>query len=196
MAYQLSDKFWTTSPGESQFSLSQEHKDENAGRIMGIFLRLGWQMNSICAMLGNMDVESRMNPRAANTGADTYGLVQWHPASKYTNWAAAEGLNYELGTSQCKRIAYEEENNLQWQDWAVVTFSEWARTLQEPIETLTYYFMRYYEVADPGTLNERIEWALYYSQNVTPIYQFPIWIFVPVLAARKRKQLGRRKISL
>lgn len=197
MAYQMTDKFWTPDDGASQFSLTQAQKDENANRVYTIFTRLGWQKESICAMLGNMDVESRMNPRAENQGADTYGLVQWHPKTKYTVWAEAKGLDYELGTSQCKRIAYEEENELQWQDWAVCTFEEWARTLDEPLETLTYYFMRYYEVADSGTLEERIEWAFHYLDTVTevPLWgDLPIWI-VPLLT-RKRKLIARRRISL
>lgn len=194
MAYKMADGFWTPDDDASQFSLTQLQKDENANRIYTFFTRIGWQKESICAMLGNMDVECRMNPRARSITRDTYGLVQWHPASKYINWAIAEGLVYELGTSQCKRIKYEEANELQWQDWAPVTFEEWARTLQEPIETLTEYFMRYYEVAAQATLAERIEWALYYFENVKLLANIPL-LLIPMVI-KKRKQIGRRKIAL
>jgi hypothetical protein len=194
MAYKMSDGFWTPDDDESQFSLSQSQKDENANRIYTFFTKIGWQKESICAMLGNMDVECRMNPRARSISADTYGLTQWHPASKYINWAIAEGLDYELGTSQCKRIKYEEANELQWQDWASVTFEEWARTSQDPIETLTYDFMRYYEVANAATLQERIDWALYYFDNVKLLANIPL-LLIPMVI-KKRKQIGRRKIAL
>jgi len=187
MSYRLSDKFWTTSPGQSQFGLTQDEKDENANRIYTFFNKAGWTKTAICAMLGNMDVESRMNPRAENQGNDTYGLVQWHPASKLQLWAVSENLDWELGTTQCRRIAYEEENNLQWASWSSYPFSYWAREMtEETVEEMTEIFMRRYEVADPETLAERQRWAAYYYENVKLIEEFPIWL-VAIIGRYKKK---------
>lgn len=191
MSYRMSDKFWTTSDGESQFGLSQPEKDENASRIYTFFTKKGWTKNAICAMLGNMDVESRMNPRAESTGADTYGLVQWHPASKLQLWAVSEGLNWELGSTQCKRISYEEENNLQWASWSSFTFTEWAYEMDDPLEDMTEFFMERYEVADPRTLPERQEWALYYFDVVKIITDFPLFIIPMASAMRKKTPLKK-----
>lgn len=191
MSYRMSDKFWTTSEGQSQYGLSQTEKDENANRVYTFFTKKGWTKEAICGMLGNMDVESRMNPRAESTGADTYGLVQWHPASKLQLWAISENLNWELGLTQCKRIAYEEEFNLQWVSWATYTFSYWAREMVESVENMARIFMTHYEVADPGTVAERQEWALYYYGAVKLISDFPLFI-LPMANAMKKKNLLKK----
>lgn len=195
MSYRMSDKYWTNSPSQSQFGLSQPEKDENANRIYTFFTKKGWTKEAICGMLGNMDVESRMNPRAESTSADTYGLVQWHPASKLQLWAISEGLNWELGTTQCKRISYEEDNNLQWASWSTYTFSYWAREMVETVENMAKIFMTHYEVADPGTLTERQEWAVYYYGVVKMISDFPLFI-IPLAAARKRSLLKKPRAIL
>lgn len=191
MSYRMSDKFWTTSDGQSQYGLTQAEKDENASRVYTFFTKQGWTKEAICGMLGNMDVESRMNPRAESTGADTYGLVQWHPASKLTNWAISENLNWELGLTQCKRIAYEEYLNLQWASWSTYTFSYWAREMIDTVEHMAQIFMTHYEVADPGTLAERQEWALYYYDVVKLISDFPLFI-IPIASAMKKKNLLKK----
>ena len=196
MSYRMSDRFWTTSADQSQFGLSQPQKDENASRVYTFFTKIGWTKEAICAMLGNMDVESRMNPSAESTSADTYGLVQWHPASKLQLWAVSEGLNWELGKTQCKRIAYEEENNLQWASWSTYTFSYWAREMVETIENLTEIFMTHYEVADPGTLPERQEWALYYFDVVKLISDIPSLIVPMTIATKKRNLLKKPRAIL
>lgn len=186
MSYRMADKFWTTSDGQSQFGLSQDEKDENASRIYTFFTKKGWTKEAICGMLGNMDVESRMNPRAENQGTDSYGLVQWHPSSKLTNWAISESLDWELGITQCKRIAYEELLNLQWASWSTYTFSYWAREMVDTVENMANIFMTHYEVADPGTLAERQEWALYYFDVVKLISDFPLFI-IPMASTMKKK---------
>ena len=186
MSYRMADKFWTTSDGQSQFGLSQDEKDENASRIYTFFTKQGWTKEAICGMLGNMDVESRMNPRAENQGTDSYGLVQWHPSSKLTNWAISESLDWELGITQCKRISFEEENNLQWASWSTYAFSYWAREMVDTVENMANIFMTHYEVADPGTLAERQQWALYYFDVVKLISDFPLFI-IPMSAVMKKK---------
>lgn len=190
-AYRMSDKYWTPEDSASQFSLTREQKDENANRVYTYFTKIGWTKKAICGMLGNMDVESRMNPRAHSTSADTYGLVQWHPATKLTVWAQTAGLNYELGSTQCARIAYEEENGLQWRSWASITFEQYAREVDDPIADMARYWMRYYEVADSGTLEERQTLAAYYFDVVKLLSEFNVWI-VPILK-RNRRLLARRK---
>ena len=194
MAYRMSDKYWTPDDSASQFSLSQPQKDENANRIYTYFTRRGWTKKAICGMLGNMDVECRMNPRAHSTTADTYGLVQWHPASKLINWATTQNLDYQLGTTQCKRINYEENNELQWAAWAPYTFAEYARVLDDPVSVMARYFMIYYEVAGADTLAERQQWAEYYYGIVQMIYDFPLWL-VPIIS-KKYKVLAQSKSQI
>lgn len=63
---------------------------ENAVLIYGTLLDLGWTLNSVCGVLGNIENESGYNPWRwynddigdASTNR-AYGLVQFYPASKY-----------------------------------------------------------------------------------------------------------------
>ena len=72
-------------------------------------------------MLGNMQVESSLNPGQTeatfalgdpNAG---YGLVQWTPRTKFSDWAG-DGWDDPLqcGDLELNRIKYEYDNNLQF----------------------------------------------------------------------------------
>ena len=77
--------------------LSLSQMRGNAQYVMDLFQARGWSKNAIAAMLGNMQVESTINPGLWQ-GFDEfdydggYGLVQWTPASKYIDWAASDLL--------------------------------------------------------------------------------------------------------
>ena len=85
----------------------------------GRILSHNWTVNAIAGVLGNMEVESTINPgiwenlQEGNMSGG-YGLVQWTPATKYTNWADSRGLEWGHPDSQIARILYEVENNIQW----------------------------------------------------------------------------------
>lgn len=95
--------------------LNQSEIDNNAIKFYYTMTRLGCSYNAILGMLANLRVESTINPgiwenlSPYNGG---YGLVQWTPYTKYSNWA---GSNWENnGQKECERIIYEARNNLQW----------------------------------------------------------------------------------
>jgi hypothetical protein len=83
------------------------------------FVATGWLPASISALCGNMRHESWINPNIYEFGYNHslsrgYGLVQWTPATKYIDWANANGLPYTSGDSQLARIDYEVDQNIQW----------------------------------------------------------------------------------
>lgn len=99
--------------------LTEEQSMNNAQLVANHFKGTDWTPEAISALCGNMRHESSINPNIWEFGYGHsldrgYGLVQWTPASKYINWAEAEGLSWELGTSQLSRIDYEVEQNIQW----------------------------------------------------------------------------------
>ena len=99
--------------------LTESQSLNNAQLVANYMIGLGWRKDAISALCGNMRHESSINPNIWEFGYGHsldrgYGLVQWTPASKYINWATAEGLDYSLGTSQLARIEYEQEQNIQW----------------------------------------------------------------------------------
>lgn len=105
--------------GDSE-PLSRAEMNENANYIRSFLINAGWSINSISALLGNLEAESTMNPgrwQSDNVGSisNGYGLVQWTPATKYLSWCSEQGLSdpSEMD-SNLKRILYELENNIQW----------------------------------------------------------------------------------
>ena len=76
--------------GESE-PLSQSEMEVNATYIYSYLNDMGWTLNSISALLGNLQAESTINPgrwQNENVGSNSngYGLVQWTPATKYFEW--------------------------------------------------------------------------------------------------------------
>lgn len=108
----------------------------NAKLFSVYFLNKGWSLNAICGMLGNIQTESFINPgiwESLDEGnvKNGYGIVQWTPSTKYTDWA---GADYKNGNKQCERIIYEMENGIQWYATSSynMTFKQFSTSTQTP----------------------------------------------------------------
>ena len=161
--------------------LTKEHRENNAKLVHKFFRAAGWSYHAICAMLGNMEVESSINPgliegrkTTLDPDKDGYGLTQWTPASKLINWANANGLIWlNNGDTQCKRIQYEMLGEYQWIQNVPISFAEFAHS-NASIEYLTRAFCRNYErPADPD-FDLRIANALYWYNYLKS--KPPIWL--------------------
>lgn len=100
----------------------------NAYCIAKYLLAQGWHFESICALFGNIQGEGNFSPGKWENGhmfspGYGFGLVQWTPSTKYTNWAqeiwGADdpwGPYYYSGWYECYRLAMEGVHNLgtQW----------------------------------------------------------------------------------
>lgn len=78
------------------FYLTQAQMEENALEVYNTLDGYGWSLNAISGILGNMQSESNINPglwQSLYEGnySGGFGLVQWTPATNYTNWAAQNG---------------------------------------------------------------------------------------------------------
>lgn len=145
----------------------------NANFIYSFFKGKGWSKHSICAMLGNMQRESTINPglwQGMNEGNTSggLGLVQWTPATNLINWCNNKGYNYLSIESQCEKIIDELENGGQW-----ITTSEYPLSFKEfttstkGIEYLTYAFLKNYERAGVEAASERVTHANYWFTHLT-----------------------------
>jgi hypothetical protein len=121
---------------------------ETATKIWKYLVGKGWTKESVAAVLGNMESESgiiadRWESDNIGNMAGGYGLVQWTPATKYINWAKANGLVYQDVISQCKRLEWEVANQQQFSHPSM-TFKQFTQSKQSP-EVLADIFIRYYE---------------------------------------------------
>jgi len=131
--------------------LNAEEKEVNARYIYNYLRLRGWSPQAICGMLGNMETESYLNPGVwenLDPGDDTrgFGLVQWTPSTKYTDWCYYRELDPSHMDSALMRIEYEVENGLQWIKTKQYNYSfEWFKTSTSSPSSLAQAFLYNYE---------------------------------------------------
>lgn len=128
--------------------LTQSEMTENAQYVLNYLMARGWTKNAVCGMLGNMQTESTINPgiwQSLDEGnmSGGFGLVQWTPATNYTNWADSHSLVWGEMDSNLQRILYEVENKLQWIH-PDMTFLEFSKST-DTAYNLGMLFLSHYE---------------------------------------------------
>lgn len=148
----------TPSRSDTFFSNKQLKQREmliNAHYIYHYLKDKGWSSNAIAAILGNMETESYINPGVwcnldSSNSNNAYGLTQWKPSTKLTNWLTSENRSNNID-NQLERILYEVANDsVQWaknNHSPVMTFSQFT-TSTKACSVLAEYFLRCYEA--PG----------------------------------------------
>lgn len=153
------------------------YRENNANNIAYYFTQRGWTIDSVCAMLGNMQLESYLNPAQWEhgypvevVGTHGFGLVQWTPWTKYTTWAGADWkTNFD---KQLERITYELQNDEQWISTTTYPLSFYqftqATDAQYTLDWLTLCFFYDYERGVGGESirqsNAR-HWYQYFTGN-------------------------------
>lgn len=171
-------------------SLTLEEMKNNATLLWGVFKPLGWSLNAVCAMLGNMQSESTINPSRWESGIiepqQGYGLVQWTPSTNVTDWLVANGYPIDSGNGQCARIVYEKDNGLQWIPTTQypLSFIEFSTSKESPYNLALAFLSNYERPFDP---NQPIRgeqanfWFEYLGGKPEPIKRknnFPWFIFM------------------
>lgn len=131
-------------------SNSLAHQKVNATYIWNALSEAGWTMEAVAGMLGNMQAESSIQPGRwqydiVGINSNGYGLVQWTPATKYTQWI---GISNDPSTmdNNLKRIKWEVANNKQWIKTKSypITFKQFTQSTDTP-ENLAAAFLYNYE---------------------------------------------------
>lgn len=151
--------YWGNTFDSSQ-SLSLDQMKENAIYIWNYLKSEGWTLEAVCGMLGNMQSESAINPgrwQNDSPGGDPeghgYGLVQWTPYTKYTDWIITQGFSdpSEMDAN-IFRILHEVENNLQWIATSEYNYSfyEFTQSTDDPYNLAMAFLKNYERPADPN----------------------------------------------
>ena len=142
----------------SNSSLKQYEQLINARYIHNYLKNNDWSDNAIYAVLGNMEAESYINPGKWESTDDIqkgYGLVQWTPSTKYTDWLPSGEDKSDID-NQLDRILYEVTNGSQWKSSKhspAMTFSAFT-TSEKSCSTLAEYFVRCYE--QPSSVDSKV----------------------------------------
>ena len=152
--------------------LTYEQALNNANIVFNYFKNKGYTKEAICGLLGNMWRESHVNPSLNEVGGTGYGLTQWTPKSKLLNRLALLGLS-DSGDNQLKVLEREltdgannsSSNFSQWYDVGSWTLAQFKNSTD--INYTTECFMRCYERPGILHLDERIEYANKFYQDIT-----------------------------
>ena len=174
----------------SSNALTQSQMEVNATYIYKYLSAKGWTKNSIAAILGNMQAESSINPGRwqsdsvlGDSSGHGYGLVQWTPYTKYTNWCTSNGYSDpSVIDVNLTRIIYEVDNNIQWIATSSypMSFKEFT-TSNDSVSSLAKAFVLNYErPADQSTtaLNYRSSLAtnwFNFISNIQSIFLVYCW---------------------
>lgn len=177
---------------------------DNMNLVYDYFIARGWTANAIAGMLGNMMVESSVNPwlfehrsldwsnpSAILSDSGGMGLTQWTPCRKYYQWALDENLDPQSGYSMCARIKYEETNHLQWSTHNILnyTWSDYVSSTRSP-EILARVFLWAYERPYSPDVSQRQSNARWCYDNIRGTGFAP---YIVLLLSRnsQRKELKR-----
>lgn len=171
--------------------LSDVDMKSNASIIWDYFRqKLGWNVNSVAALLGNMQGESTLNPGLIEVGGGTtsagagHGLVQWTPATDlyivldvlyggHEDWYDG---NKQLGViyAEYQESVGEAHRGIEPQ-WYKTTkypcdFRQWAfNQLNYDLEKLTYAFAANYlrpaVVEQPQRVEYTRKWLEYFLKG-------------------------------
>lgn len=147
--------------------LSASEQKHNAEIIYSYLSDNGWSINAIAALLGNMEVESTINPgiwESLTTNPTTYyanngrwpgfGLCQWTPYTKFSEWAGT-GWKTEYN-KQLERLLWEMENGEQY--YATANYPETFKEFSTSTKTAYYlagaFLYNYERPANPNA-NDR-----------------------------------------
>lgn len=175
-----SGSFTPPDPISENRYLTMEEMQINATYIYWYLSSRGWTLNAIAGMLGNFQTESTINPglwqnMAVNVGP-AFGLAQWDPYTKYTNWCANNGLDPADMDSALMRIEWELENGGQYDPTPGYpeTFAEFKVSTKDPYYLGMAFLLNYERPANqnqPARGEQAEYWYTYLSGiNINPGY--------------------------
>lgn len=174
--------------------LTNPEMENNAELGWTFFQSKGWTLQSVCGMLGNMEYESNINPGIwgnlspwGDPDGKGYGLVQWTPYTRITEWMTSHGYKIDDGNGQCQKI-HEEMLANAWivTDKYPMTFQEFAKSTADPAELAWVFLYNYERPANfnqPKRAEAALKWWRYFKGapkfsprlNETGIEGNPYW---------------------
>lgn len=168
--------------------LTKPEMQHNAIIFSQMFMAYGASVEAISGMLGNIQAESTVNPGIWEDLDDVkkggYGLVQWTPYTKYSNWAGSDWQ--DNGDKEVKRIFFEIENDIQWiaTDTYDFSFQVFIKMKNSP-EYMADAFLKNYE--RPEITEQPIRGK--YARDWYPFVQKIIHPFFYYIAKQKHRRI-------
>ena len=158
--------------------INEDKLHTNARYIYKYLTKQGFSKAAICAVLGNFQVESSLNPgiwQFVNYGGG-YGLGQWTPPEKFFDWAVSVDGIPHANTSVVNALSRTDPQKLMdaelaffiwdftlrndvFQNSSAWTLAKFKAGTGAQLEQLTREFFKCYEQADNTSGDLRVEYA-------------------------------------
>ena len=156
--------------------LSQSEMDNNAVITAMYLTQLGWSRSAIAGLLGNFRRESNINPGIwQNLYPDPdngYGLAQWTPSTKWTNYATSHGYAIDDGYKQLDFLDTDPIGDYIPTSTYPESLAQYKVSMQSP-EHCASAWLYNYERAGVVAEQERRQWARYYYDLIENIPTLP-----------------------
>ena len=150
--------------------LSSDEMKNNAILAFRYLSSKGWSLNAIAGVLGNMEIESTINPgiwqNLTETASNGFGLVQWTPSTNFTEWAISKGYAIDDGNAQLRWIDEETVNNGQWiptSDYDL-SFDEFKKSSKDPSWCASAFLKNFERAGVEKEMDRRVNaiaWKIY-----------------------------------
>jgi len=146
-----------------------EEATNNANEFASYFMDLGYTLESICGMLGNIDYESYINPGQHQTGAGTgLGLIQWTPSTALTNYITGNwydgNVQSDVIHKEIQRVQPFAGSNVRWIPTSAYPYNGEQFKVLTDVHTATLAY--FYERERPGDTSyiQRYDIASYWYE--------------------------------
>lgn len=166
-----------------QGGLNETQQRNNGNMFWSVMRSRGFTACAAAAIWSNILCESGGNPRAWETGnvENGFGLTQWTPSYKFTDWARNSGYDPNSGDVQCLRIAleflYPGHGSTYEQYYSTGSFPVSASEFRSSvigsgrgIEWWSEAFTRNYERCDEAAFQARKETQFGYARTYYQIF--------------------------
>ena len=160
--------------------LTDDEMKNNAYVFYSTMFFKDFTLNAIAGMLGNIEIESNINPELWQSLKEGnynggYGLVQWTPATNYTDWANAHGYDITDGYYQCIWLDEETVKSGQWIETTKypISWEEFRKSTKEP-DYLALVFLKNFERAGVEKEEERKKNALKWYAYLKTLSPYPM----------------------
>lgn len=176
--------------------LTETEMQNNAQKVREFGASRGWSLNAIAALCANLEAESSINPgrwEGDNVGVTSagFGLAQWTPSTKLTNWILETfgNTDYTNGDYQMQRFVYEADNGLQYYQNELypsyntpALFSDWLTSNESPSRLAKVFLHNYERPGDQSTSVENYrgqladKWYEFLTGSPPPSGSIPVWL--------------------
>ncbi len=150
-------------------NLSLSAQESNATEIYNYCMNDGFTIQATCALLGNIQRESSLNPGKKQGENLAWGLIQWDPHTVLTDWASENGYNWWDGAAQMIFITGDDVVHWHEKPQFPYSYEDFKQMTDIDLATEVYKENRERNSLQDLDLRQTYAWNWYYHFTDQPV---------------------------